>query len=417
MNNHSSPHASHEHQKRENSHATTGSKSGDKPGDKTGDKVAGLELDALRALATLPAELTISLFLPTHHAGSERQQDHIRLKNLLQGARHLLVETLGKESADAFLAPALALPESAGFWAHPREGLALFCRSGSVHHVWSPMTLPELMVAGQHCHLKPLMPLLQGDGAFYLLELTQHGVHLHAGTRFGLQPIALPGAPASLDEALGRADNEHHVGVRSMHGGAAGSAMYFGTGAEDNAKEDIKQYFRRIDTCVCALLHAELTPLVTAGVGYLLPLYAEVNHYAHLIPAGVTGSPEHTDVRDLHARAWDMVAPHFSAANNAALEQFARLSGSARTTTDLVEILCAAHQGRVEDLFIAGDAARWGTYDMATEKVHESKPRRPLDEDLLNTALLQALATRARVQVLPQAQLPGGGEVAAVLRY
>ena len=376
-----------------------------------------LELSALYTLASLPAALTVSLFLPTHHAGNQGQQDRIRLKNLLQQARHVIAIFVGKNNADTFLAPAAELLEAPGFWSHPREGLALFCRDGSVQYVWTPMTLPELIVTGQHCHLKPLMPLLQQDGKFYLLELTQHGVQLHVGTRFGLQPIALPGAPSSIEEALGTTDTEHHVGVRSMHGGAAGSAMYFGTGAEDDAKENIKHYFRRIDTCVCALLHGEHTPLVSAGVAYLLPLYSEVNHYPHLNKIGITGSPERSDIRDLHARAWDVVAPHYAGANDAARERFAQLAGTALTTTDLGDVLRAVYQGRVEHLFITGDAARWGTYDAFTEHMQEYDPRRDQDEDLLNTALLQALATRAKVQVLPQAQLPGGGQVAAVLRY
>lgn len=383
----------------------------------TGVATSALELGALQALAGLPAEFTISLFLPTHRGSSGRHEDHIRLKNLLQGARHLIGETAGKEHADSMLAQVLALTETKNFWDHPLEGLALFSRAGSVRHVWSPTTLPELLVSGQHCHLKPLMPLLQGDGTFYLLELTQHGVQLHRGTRFGLQPIALPGAPSSLAEVLGSADGEHHVGVRTVHGAGSGSSMYFGTGTEDDAKENIKQYFRRIDSCICALLHAERAPLVTAGVGYLLPLYWEVNRYAHLIQAGVTGSPERTEIRGLHARAWDIVAPHFAIGDDAARERFAQLASTARTTTDLGEVLRAAHQGRIEDLFIAGDAARWGTYDVPTDKLREYEPRRDQDEDLLNTALVQTLATRAGVQVLPQAQIPGGGEVAAVLRY
>ena len=380
-------------------------------------KTHELDLSALHTLAAWPTELTISLFLPTHHSGGERQQDHIRLKNLLQQARHELSETIGKKLAETFLEPAFALSESPSLWDHPQQGLAIFCRDGSVQYAWTPTTLPELMVTGQHCHLKPLMPLLQGDGKFYMLELTQHGVHLHAGTRFGLQPIALPDAPASLDEVTGSTGTEHHVGVRSTHGGAAGSAMYFGTGGEDDSKEDIKHFFRRIDASVCALLHAERTPLVSAGVGYLLPLYAEVNHYAHLNKIGITGNPEHSDMRDLHARAWDVVAPIFAAANDAARERFAQLDGTSRTTTDLGEVLNAVHQGRVEELFICGDAERWGTYEASTEQMHENEFRSGQDEDLLNTALIQALATRATVHVLPQSQLPGGGQVAAVLRY
>lgn len=379
--------------------------------------LADLDLSEVHTLAGHPPALTASIYLPTHRFGSDMQQDHIRLKNLFSQARSMLVEAGFEERADPILTPAITLTGASDFWTHPAHGLALFCRADDVRHLWLPGVVPELTVVSDHCHLKPLMPLLQGDGRFYLLELTQHGVDLHVGSHVGLQQIALPGAPASIEEALGIGDTEHHTEVRTLHGSGQGTGVDFETVDDENAKERIRQYFRKIDSCVCALLHAERTPLVIAGVGYLVPLYWEVNRYPFLIQAGITGSPEQTPFATLHARAWEIVAPHFSKADDEARERYTHLHGSARTSDDLATVLHAAFQGRIEDLFVASDTERWGTYDVLSDKVREHEPRRANDGDLLNIALLQALATRAHTQVLPRAQMPGGGDVAAVFRY
>ena len=82
-----------------------------------------------------------------------------------------------------------------------------------------------------------------------------------------------------------------HTDVRTLHGSGQGTGVYFWTAGDENAKESIKQYFRKINSCSCALLHAERTPLVIAGVDYLLPLYWEVSRY----PCPHTGPAAHAD--------------------------------------------------------------------------------------------------------------------------
>jgi hypothetical protein len=273
------------------------------------------------------------------------------------------------------------------------------------------------VAVGSRCHLKPLASILQCDGLFYLLVLSQHGVHLHQGSHFGMREIPLPGAPASIDEVFPPVASEHRVEVRTQHG-APSAAHFFAAPGDEHAKERIKAYFRRINACVCGLLHGGQAPLVIGGVGFLLPLYRAVNHYPHLMEQGVEGGAlEGPGDHHLHERAWQVVAPHFGQSAVSARERLAQLGGTWKASADLKRILQATREGRVADLFIASDSVRWGSLDERDGRIREHRRRWTDDDDLLNLALIHALATRAHIHVLPREQLPEGSDIHAIYRY
>ena len=81
----------------------------------------------LKRLIEVREEWCISIFMPTHRAGPEIQQDPVRLKNFLGEAKERLLESgLRRPDVDALLEPASALVHSHVFWRHQSDGLALF---------------------------------------------------------------------------------------------------------------------------------------------------------------------------------------------------------------------------------------------------------------------------------------------------
>jgi hypothetical protein len=75
----------------------------------------------------------VSLFMPTHRAGRETEQNPIRFKNLLREAEDRLLAT-GLRSPDVreILKPAQRLLQESGFWRNQSHGLAVFFYTGSV---------------------------------------------------------------------------------------------------------------------------------------------------------------------------------------------------------------------------------------------------------------------------------------------
>ena len=375
-----------------------------------------LDFATIRDMAARPSALTVSILLPTHRPGSERTPDHIRAKKLLHAAELRLTAMTDAKRAQAMLSPVAAAMLEQAFWHHPQDGLAIFCRENGFRQLWAPMALPEQATVSDCCNLKTLMPACQGDGLFYVLTLTRHGVHLYSGSRFGLDAIDLPGS-AAIEESLAQPDGEHHSNLRPGSGSSTG-ARHLGTVVDDQSKERILSYFRLIDTCVRALLHTERAPLVMAGLKDLLPIYAEANHHPRLMDAGIAGNPEQLPVKELHERAWAIVAPLFEQASLQARERYAQQRGGARSSGDLPTVLRAAHHGRIETLFVAADVNRWGTYDAVSDAFREELTEgAAANGDLLNLTVIKALCTHAQVEVVAKAQMPDHQDIAANFRF
>jgi hypothetical protein len=86
-----------------------------------------------------------------------------------------------------------------------------------------------------------------------------------------------------------------------------------------------------------------------------------------------------------------------------------------RTSNHVDEIIPAAHAGAVETLFIDPRAKRTGTFDPDELTVSIDEVPRDDREDLVNLAA--ALVLRNSGTVEPVANVPGGGVMAAVMRY
>src|SRR6266540_3359133 len=122
----------------------------------------------LRALLAERAGPCVSLFLPTHRGGAEA--DPIRWRVLLHKAEQRLTAAgLRASEAQALLAPGRHLLEDTAFWKHQCDGLAAFLAPDFLRLYRLPLAFEELIATDGRFHLKPLLPLLSGDGRFFVL--------------------------------------------------------------------------------------------------------------------------------------------------------------------------------------------------------------------------------------------------------
>jgi hypothetical protein len=368
----------------------------------------------------------VSIYLPTHRVGRATMQDPIRLKNLLGEAEEALTGQ-GMRSPDAqeLLQPGRDLLNDSDFWQHQSDGLVVFLGENLAQNFRLPLDFKEELLITNRFHLKPLLPMLSGDGRFFVLALSLNEVRLLQGTRYTVDEVDLEGVPTSIAEALWYDDPERqqqwHTGTSSSSGqGGERSAMYHGHGEGTNdEKSDILRFFQQVNSGISELLPENSGPLVLAGVEYLLPIYGDANTYHYLAESGIVGNPDELKAAELHQQAWEIVEPIFANAQQQAADRYRKLAGnrSKEASSDLRTVVKAAAYGGVETLFVDLEVKRWGHFNREANQVIVNAESEAGDMDLLDFAAAQTLTHSGTVFAVPSDLVPGNGDLAAIFRY
>lgn len=222
--------------------------------------------DEMEALIQRKNGWHVSIYMPTHRLSDEIEQDPIRFKNLVSEAEEKLTEAGMREpEAKALLEPLHELAVSREFWRHQSDGLAAFIAPDVFRYQRLPLNFDELVVVSKRFHIKPLLPLLSGDGRFYILSLSQNEIRLLQGTRYSVGEVDLKEIPESLQEAFKWEDPERRLQWHTSSSNEPGyrSASFHGhmANAEIDTKNFIKRYFQKINNGLGEILAGCRTPL------------------------------------------------------------------------------------------------------------------------------------------------------------
>jgi hypothetical protein len=374
------------------------------------------ELISVIADSQAPA---VSIFLPTHRAGPDIQQDSVRLKNLLkQAERQLIAEGSRPVKARELLAPIADLVDDAAFWRHQGDGLAIL-RSPGVFHVYRmPLAPDEFCSVSERFYVKPLLPLLINDARFHILALSQEAVRLLECSRERLIEVQLPAVPQGMQEGLpiGPAPQlQRHT--LPVGGPPAGRFHGHGVGIDDSDVVNLTRYFHRVDEGLKDVLKDRHIPLILACVEYLAPLFREVSSHRPILESFVAGNPDGVSNEELHRKAWTIAEAYFQQARDVAAAQYREGMAKGRAGNRLQDVLPAAYQGRIATLFVPLGMRRWGRFDFDRLALEEHEEEKTGDEELLDLAAMQTLIHGGTVYGAKPDEMPDRQLLAAVYRY
>ena len=380
----------------------------------------------LEKLMMIEKTHSVSIYLPTHRAGVETQQDPLQLKNLLKEAeKNLSAHGLGPREIQKILEPADKLLKDSRFWQHQSDGLVIFLASSRMYAYRLPLDFEKMVIVDDHFYMKPLLPLFTGDGHFYILALSQNHLRLLNCTRYSISEIDITQVIGTMEVEMSFEDRQ--VNLQSHASGSAGeksgnNQVTFhgqGGGSNEDAKKDLLRYFHLVDDGVMEFLQEERMPLVLAGVEYLLPIYKEANTYPNLIDTVIPGNPDLLSAEKLQEKAWEIVGPLFQSTQEEAIAEYKQLAGqdSKRIANTLETIIPAAYQGQIETIFVTADVQQSGIYHPETNKVEIHEQPESGDEYLLDQASVHTYLKGGKVYVMEEGNIPGGTKAAAVLRY
>ncbi|MGC1272960.1 MAG: hypothetical protein WBC44_04585 [Planctomycetaceae bacterium] len=383
----------------------------------------------LDALLTAKNPYCVSFYMPTHRTGGPENRENItRFSNLIRTTG----DALRARKANGLRLQAVTdsledVKRDGVFWQQQSEGLAIFFNGGERRVFRLPLKFKEQCIVAPRFHIRPLLPLFQGDGRFYLLVVSQNKVQLFEGSRHTVSELKDDRLPKNLRDALNIDEYQQSLQFQSVRGSdiggnARGGAIFHGHGSgtmDDRKSEEILPYFRRIDRALQELIGIDDHPLVFAGVEYLFPLFKEASQYRSLVEEPLTGNFDIAPPATLHAQAWALVADRFQRLPEAELERLATPQDPRPHSTDLSEILAAAPLGRIETLFLANGHEQFGVleHDESSGELRQAASNDGVEEDLLNVAAVEALRTGAKVFTVDAGRLPNSIHAAARFRW
>lgn len=380
------------------------------------------EITALMDATPAPG---VSLFFPTRKFGRETRQNPIALKNLLSDVQaQLAAQDMPQAEIEALLAPATAMVDDHDFWQAQDLGLALFLADGSVEVHKLPVPVPERAVVGHAFHIAPLLPLLDGDAPFVVLTATAEGATARLATRFAMTDLAIKDMPASVEALDLEPDYEgnvqsHGFGRPNSGGHSMPKTQVYGDSPEEWRKGRLVEYARRIASAVAARLARNPMPVAVIADAEMGGHLAKSDALGPLIAGHLDMNPASQDDEALHEAAWGLMRPLRHAERDAALERLNSRLGQAdgTATTDAALVVKAAHEGRVEAVFLARDAVLRGRFNDQDGTAQIARDGKDGGVDLMDMAARLTLRAGGDVRVVDADMLPEQTPLAATLRY
>lgn len=383
-----------------------------------------IEKKELEYLIDHNADLCISIFSPTHRAGREMQrEDKIHFKNQVQSVGHKLEEIeISPRKRKDLLTDCYELLDDSHFWSHNSDGVAVFISDGKTHIYQLPVHFEGMNYIDEEFYLKPLIPLFSENKKYFLLELGLKEPKFYECDKYSLEEIEVDDLlPQRLEDVVGYDYEESMLQFAAQNQKRSGSTASFHGHADDRSskKVEIKKFFNEIDKGIQKLISGSNQPLILACIDYMFPIYQEVNNYPYLLDEFISGSSNSEDIIDLHHKAQTIMDKLAEKSIAKRKETFKVLLSSAKASNQLVDILPAGIEGKIDSLFVENKMDVFGTYQPENATITRDNDHQiGENKSLMNWLVKKALQTGSELYLLESEDMPNqASEVAAIFRY
>lgn len=367
------------------------------------DLPARNEIERLAAFRGSPA---VSLYLPTTPLTQDAQADRVELKNLLRSAVAEIEATGAPKRGVRAIEDAIeAIIGDDGFWAEQANSLAIFATPENVRTFRLPNRLGALVEVSDRFHLKPLLRSVTFPHHAYLLVISMGAVRLvEVSADLPPHEIKVPGLPRDAAHALGR----------RSHTERSGNMM---SGESTSEHASMARYCRAVDQALRPVLSGHERPLILVAAEPLAAIYRSVCSYPHLAAEVIPGSADHTPDHELAAAARGVLDRIYATEIAGVAALYAARAGQGRVTDDVATAARAATFGAIDTLVVDMDTDIPGTVSDEDGAVAFADKADGVNYSITDEITRRALQSGARVIAARATDIPGGGALAALLRY
>ncbi|HEX5079364.1 MAG TPA: hypothetical protein VFV80_09460 [Geminicoccaceae bacterium] len=352
------------------------------------------------------ASPAVSFYLRTTPVTQDTDVDRLELKNLLKAAvAEMEAAGTPKRSIRPIQESVEALVEDDGFWVEQANSLAVFVTPESIRTFRLPNKLANIVEVSDRFHLKPLLRSVTFPQHAYVLAIGAGAVRLiEVSADLPPYEVKVPDLPRDASEVLGRRSPVPRSG--NMQGSEATSEYAM-----------LSRYARAVDRALRPVLAGHERPLIVAAAEPMASIFRSVASYPHIAAQVIPGSADSVPDHELAARARAVLDAIYAAEIGDLRALYRTREAQGRATTDIAQAARAATFGAVDTLIFDMDAVVPGTVDDEDGKVAFADQADAVNYGVVDEIARRALRSGARVLAARRADIPGGGDLAAILRY
>ncbi len=354
----------------------------------------------ITALASTTAPWCVSIYTPTGADPAEPDAHRVAFGNQVRDA----LERVGDGEARAALSEEFDdLLDDPEFWRYQSRTLVVLATPARARIYRLPNRLPASTTVADRFLLTPLLRTVTFPQTAYVLALSEGAARL---VEVAADGPAVDITPADLPTSAADHAGKSSLGDRAPKGRVQGY---------EGRKMRVRQYARAVDQELRPLLTGRDTPLVLAAAEPTDALFRSVNSYPDLLDESLPGNPEHLSPEELAAHTRPLLDRHYAAQLAELSDLFGKRGAEGRALTDVADVARAATFGIVDTVFVDIDVSLPGT--LADDDGAVTFGTGDEGPDVLDEIARRVLLTDGRVLAVRGAEVPGGGPVAAILRY
>ncbi len=352
------------------------------------------------------ADACVSIYLETTPLSQHVDASRTQLSNLFTAGRQQLEESgFDKKRLLELSEHVDDLLEDEEFWRLQANSLAVLAAPDVLQTFRLANRLSPIVQVSDRFHLNPLLRSITFPHTAYVLVLSENAARLvEVLPNIAPSKVKVPGLPRDAASAVNKSSLNDRGHSRRIHG-------------TEGQNVRLRQYARKVDAALRAGLSGRDTPLSLAASDRLASIYRSVNSYPSLVMDHIPVVGDRTTDADIGDAARVMLDD----VNAREIEKLSALyesrAGTNRATTDLSDAARAASYGAIETLLVDIDSDVPGVVDETTGLVSLADGPSASTYDIVDEIAARAVSTGARVLGVRKTELPGDGDLAAILRF
>ncbi len=366
----------------------------------------------------------ISIYLPVNKETFDTKGNAIALKNLISNAKSSLKDKEPEKDYSPIFKEAEQIYEDLKTRKNYGETIAMFISRDRCEMYNLPIKASESVLVDRRFNLKPILPLLTSNKQFYILLFNQKAASLYECDFYGINHLPFKEGNIGIQNITDFTEFQKH---NQSHTAPAGSstgtdAQFHGQGTTGDKKVHkqklLLEFVELVDNALQKVIAGSYRPLLLAGEQSVCDFFRNNSSYKPIMERIVREKPELMNEKQLHKKAVETARQWFGKAQRQKIESFPSAYENNQASTDIKEVIPAARNGRIADIFIDPSKSIFGRYEQDKEGVFVGEEyKKPDSEELINLAAMLSFGSDANIYEMPKEKPLKDNSVACIFRY